>query len=43
MNIGFFLMAPIIKRTLNITDMDEFLAERKTAIVDLFLNGVKAQ
>ena len=43
MNIGFFLMAPIIKRTLNITDMNEFLAERKTAIVDLFLNGVKAQ
>jgi AcrR family transcriptional regulator len=43
MNIGFFLMAPIIKRTLNITDMNEFLTERKSAIVDLFLNGVKVK
>ena len=43
MNIGFFLMAPLIKRTLNITDLNEFLKERKTAIVDLFLNGVKAK
>lgn len=42
MNIGFFLMAPIIKRTLNITDINEFLSERKSAVVDLFLNGVKA-
>ncbi len=43
MNLGYFLLSPFINRILNITEPEQFLAERKTAVVDLFLNGVIAR
>lgn len=42
LNIGSILMAPLITRVLGIADADTFLDERREAIVDLFLHGVKA-
>ncbi|MFH2048604.1 MAG: hypothetical protein ABIJ12_04075, partial [bacterium] len=40
MNIGFFIISPIISKILNLDDFDNFLSARKEAVVDLFLNGV---
>lgn len=40
LNIGFFIIAPMSVRILNIIDFDTFLQERKKAVVDLFLHGV---
>ncbi|MFH2049397.1 MAG: TetR/AcrR family transcriptional regulator [bacterium] len=40
MNIGFFIISPIISKILNLDDFDNFLTARKEAVVDLFLNGV---
>lgn len=43
MNIGFFMMAPIIQRVLQIDDFERFVRQRKIAVVDIFLHGVRAR
>ena len=43
MNVGFMLLAPLAGRILDVSDTDLFVQERKRAVVDLFLNGVKAR
>jgi AcrR family transcriptional regulator len=43
MNIGYFLMAPLLDKVMDIKDRKRFVKERKKAVVDLFLNGVKAR
>jgi TetR/AcrR family transcriptional regulator len=43
MSMGYLIMAPWIDRVFSVTDRDAFLEQRKLAIVDLFLNGVKAK
>jgi TetR/AcrR family transcriptional regulator len=43
MNIGYFLMSPIIDRVWKIGDRREFVEQRKRAVVDLFLHGVKSR
>jgi len=40
MNIGYFILRPILNRILGITDQEAFVAERKRVVVDLFLYGV---
>lgn len=40
MNLGYFIMAPIIDRILQIEDRERFVSERVQANVDLFLRGV---
>jgi TetR/AcrR family transcriptional regulator len=41
MNIGYFLIAPVINRVLEIEDKEGFIEERKKAVVDILMNGVK--
>ncbi len=43
MSIGYFIMSPIMDRIMHITDHDRFVDERKHAILDLFMNGVRAR
>ncbi|MDH4156668.1 MAG: TetR/AcrR family transcriptional regulator [candidate division Zixibacteria bacterium] len=43
MNIGYFLMAPIINEVLALEDIGNFVNERRSAVIDLFLNGVRAR
>ena len=43
MNLGYYLMAPLLNRVLEIDNYEQFVIERKDSIVDLFLNGVKAR
>ncbi len=43
MNVGYFVLAPLVDRIWGVTDPDRFIAERKEAVIDLFLHGVKAQ
>lgn len=43
MSLGYHLMAPLVDRVWNVTDREVFVRERKAAIVDLFLNGVKVK
>jgi hypothetical protein len=43
MNIGYFVLSPIINRVMKITDPDEFVEKRAEAVVDIFLNGIKAR
>jgi AcrR family transcriptional regulator len=43
MNIGYVVIAPIADKIMGIDNREEFLKERKDAIVDLFLNGVKVR
>jgi TetR/AcrR family transcriptional regulator len=43
MNIGYFLMAPVFNRVLEIDDKERFIEERKRAVVDILLNGVKVR
>ena len=40
MSLGYLSLAPMANIIWHIEDMDEFLAQRKFAIIDLFLNGV---
>lgn len=40
MNIGYFIMSPIVNKVQKIEDPQKFIDERKYAVVDLFLNGV---
>jgi hypothetical protein len=42
-NVGYFVLAPLIDKIWDVTDRDQFVAERKEAIIDLFLHGVKTQ
>ena len=39
-NIGFFMISPLISKTLSLENLDEFVQARKEAVVDLLLNGV---
>lgn len=41
MNVGYFILAPIIDKIWDVTDRDQFVSERKEAVIDLFLYGVK--
>jgi len=41
MNLGYVLMAPLMDRLANIHDSREFANERKRAVVDIFLYGLK--
>ncbi len=43
MNVGYFILSPLIDKIWNITDRGSFIAERKKAVVDLFLHGVKSR
>ncbi|MBN1212138.1 MAG: TetR/AcrR family transcriptional regulator [candidate division Zixibacteria bacterium] len=43
MNIGYFIISPITDRVLQIEDREKFIKERKEAVMDLFLNGMKAR
>lgn len=40
MNVGYFIMSPIVNRIQQVKDPKQFIAQRKYAVVDLFLNGV---
>lgn len=41
MNIGYFFLSPLIDRVLNITDREAFIQQRRQAVVDIFLDGIK--
>jgi TetR/AcrR family transcriptional regulator len=43
MNAGYFLMAPLLDPVWGITDREAFVTERRKAVIDLYLNGVKAR
>jgi len=43
MNLGYYLLAPIIDKITGIDRRDSFINERKEAVVDLFLHGIKAR
>ena len=43
MNIGYFIIYPITDRVLQIENHDRFIRDRKEAVLDLFLNGMKAR
>ncbi len=43
MSFGYYLTAPMADRFLKIDDRQQFVAERRRVIVDLFLNGLKAR
>ncbi len=43
MNIGYFLISPLINRVLSITDENDFIRNRKRAVIDLFFNGIKVR
>ncbi len=40
MNVGYFILAPLIDRIWEVADRDQFIIERKEAVLDLFLYGV---
>lgn len=42
MNLGFYLIFPVSGKVLGLTAGKKFLEERQKAVVDIFLNGVKA-
>lgn len=41
MQLGYYLMAPLTDRVLQIDDRESFVKGRPEAVVDLFLNGVR--
>ncbi len=43
MQVGYFLMAPLIDRVTEVSDRQAFVNARRDAVVDLFLNGVRAR
>jgi AcrR family transcriptional regulator len=43
MNIGYFFISPLIDRVLRIGNKEDFVKNRKQAVVDIFLYGVKAR
>lgn len=43
MSLGYFLLSTVFKKVWQYADEPTFIDERKRAIVDLFINGVKAR
>ncbi len=43
MSIGYYLLSPMFANVLQTGHLPTFIEERKAAIVDLFMNGVKAR
>jgi TetR/AcrR family transcriptional regulator len=43
MNAGYFLLAPLLDPVWGITDREAFVSERRQAVIDLYLNGVKTR
>lgn len=43
MSIGYYLLAPVFDKVLDIDDRQRFFEERKAVIVDIFLNGVRTR
>ncbi|UCD63919.1 MAG: TetR/AcrR family transcriptional regulator [Candidatus Zixiibacteriota bacterium] len=43
MSIGYYLMSSVFSKVWQFTDEPAFIEERKKAIIDLFMNGVKAR
>lgn len=43
LSIGYFFIYPIVDRVLNIEDNRTFVEERKSLLVDIFMNGIKAR
>lgn len=43
MSLGYHLISPMTDRVFKITDKQAFLEERKRAITDIFLNGVRTR
>nr|MBN2278099.1 TetR/AcrR family transcriptional regulator [candidate division Zixibacteria bacterium] len=43
MNIGYFLIAPVINKVWEIDDEKKFRNDRPEALVDLFLHGIKTR
>ena len=43
MNMGYLLVAPLADQVMNVEDRAQFIEERKKAVVDLFLYGVKVR
>ena len=43
LNIGYYLTAPLVNRVMGVTKPERFAKERRKAVVDLFLNGVRAR
>jgi TetR/AcrR family transcriptional regulator len=41
LNVGYFLLRPLVHRVLTVEDQDSFARERAAAIVEIFLNGVR--
>ncbi len=43
MSLGYFLLTPVFTRVWRLASEPTFVEERKAAIVDLFMNGVKSR
>jgi len=43
MSLGYFLLAPVFTKVWRYANEPTFVEERKTAMLDLFMNGVKAR
>lgn len=43
LSIGYHIMSPLVDRVLKIDDREKFLQERKSVVVQIFLNGLKAR
>jgi len=43
MSLGYLILSPLLDTVWRISDRNSFLEERKLAIVDLFMNGMKAR
>ncbi|MBI5267574.1 MAG: TetR/AcrR family transcriptional regulator [candidate division Zixibacteria bacterium] len=43
MSIGYFLMAPLSERIFQVSDPDKFTEDRKKAVPDIFLNGIRTR
>jgi AcrR family transcriptional regulator len=42
LNIGYFLLSPILNKALKIEDSEQFSRDRRREVVTFFLNGIKA-
>jgi len=43
MSLGYFLLSPVFTRVWRYANEPTFVEERKTAVLDLFMNGVKSR
>jgi AcrR family transcriptional regulator len=43
MSLGYLMLAPFFDLAWDVSDRDGFLEERKRAVVDLIMNGVKVR